>query len=181
MNVGYSSDTAAAYDQAVGVDWFRRAVARFERIVRRCRISFRDAADIGCGTGLFAHYLNRRWGVPVFAVDRSREMLAEARQRCAGLPGVTLLHQDVRRLSLPRPVDLITAHFDMLNHLANFCSLRAACLGVAANLRPGGWFYFDLVTPCAPLGGFDVVERRVLTMRSGSEPRLFEQRSVWLP
>src|SRR5262245_3964711 len=145
MNVGYSRGTAAAYDRAVGFDWFRRSVVRFEGAVRRHRISFRDAADIGCGTGLFARYLSRRWRVPVFAVDHSPAMLGEARRNCMGLPGVTLLRQNVRRLRLPRQVDLITANFDMLNHLASFGSMRDACLSVAANLLPGGWFYFDLI------------------------------------
>ena len=176
MNHGYSRGTAAVYDDAVGYDWFRRTVVRFARIVWKYGVKFRNAADVGCGTGLFARYLNRCWGVPVVAVDLSRGMLAEARRRCRCLPGITLLHQDVRRLALPHQVDLITANFDMLNHLANFDSLRAACQSIAANLRPRGWFYFDLLTPCLPLGRFDVVVRRV-AIPCGK----FEQRAVWLP
>lgn len=176
MNHGYSRGTAAVYDAAIGRQWFERARRRFERVIRAHRVSFRDAADVGCGTGLFARYLHDCHGVPVLAVDSSAGMLAEAKLRCAGRPAVTLLRQDIRRLALPRQVDLVTAHFDMLNHLPTLGALRAACASIAANLRPGGWFYFDLLTPCFPLGPFDAIIRRVRWPGAS-----YEQRAVWVP
>jgi SAM-dependent methyltransferase len=135
---------------------------------------------VGCGTGLFARHLAGEWGVPVFAVDASASMLAAARRQCAGL-NVQFLRQDLRCLALPSRVDLITAHFDTLNHLTGCGDLAQAMRSVAANLTPRGWFYFDLVTPCAPLGGYDAVLRRALLKRSGEPTRYFEQRAVWLP
>lgn len=176
MHHGYSRGTAAVYDAAVGNGYFQRARARFERVMRAHRVSFGKVADVGCGTGLFARYLATVWRVPVYAVDRSAGMLAEARRNCSGLPGVKILHQDLRRLCLPKPVDIVTAHFDMLNHLPRFEDLHAACGRIAANLKPGGWFYFDLLTPCMPLDGFDAIVRRVVL------PRVtFEQRAIWQP
>lgn len=176
MHHGYSRGTAAVYDQTVGHGYFMRARQRFERVMAAHRARFTSAADVGCGTGLFACYLRDRWGVPVFASDRSPGMLAEARARCAARPGITLVRQDVRALSLPRQVDLITANFDMLNHLARYIDLDSAVRAVAANLARGGWFYFDLLTPCLPLAGFDAIVRRV--QMKGTT---FEQRAVWLP
>src|SRR5690242_3182243 len=107
---------ARHYDEALGRGNFCRTRRVFERIVRKLGISFASAADVGCGTGLFARYLSECWQVPVFAVDRSPEMLRMAQQICPGA-SVCLLRQDMRRLNLPRPVDLITANFDTVNHL----------------------------------------------------------------
>lgn len=54
--------------------------------------------DIGCGWGGLAQYAAERHGVRVTGVTISKEQLALARQRCAGLP-VTLLLQDYRALA----------------------------------------------------------------------------------
>jgi SAM-dependent methyltransferase len=76
------SQLASAYDIALGIPNFIGTRAAFERLVRRYDIRFRSAADVGCGTGLFACYLSQCWGVPVFGVDRSPEMLAVATRNC---------------------------------------------------------------------------------------------------
>jgi SAM-dependent methyltransferase len=121
---------------------------------------FRSAADLGCGTGLFARYLSCCWGIPVFAVDISAEMLRVAAHNCAGA-NVCLLRQDIRRMHLPHPVDLVTANFDTLNHLVGDSDLRLAFRRISTNLRPGGHVFFDLVTPCQPLGGGRTYIRRL--------------------
>jgi SAM-dependent methyltransferase len=97
--------------------------------------------------------LNRFWGVPVFAVDRSGDMLRFARRNCRS-QSICFLQQDIRCLGLPSRVDLITANFDTLNHLTAPEDLRLAFQCVASNLRPGGHFYFDILTPCQPLRGY---------------------------
>lgn len=144
------SRLAPAYDRALGIPFFVGMRLAFEQLIREYGIAFRSAADLGCGTGLFARYLRRRWRVPVFAVDRSAEMLIEA-ARCCEDCGVDLLCQDIRSLRLPCAVDLITANFDTLNHLLTPADLCAALRSVAQNLRPGGHFIFDFVTDCQPL------------------------------
>jgi ubiquinone/menaquinone biosynthesis C-methylase UbiE len=67
-------------------------------------------------TGGMSNYLNQCWGVPVFGVDRSPEMLTVATRNCPK-PNICFLQQDIRCLRLPYPVDLITANFDTMNHL----------------------------------------------------------------
>jgi len=153
------SRLAATYDQTLGWASFVRTRRAFERLVRHYGIRFASAADLGCGTGLFACYLGRYWGVPVFAVDRSPEMLQVARCNCPD-PRVCWLRQDLRCLRLPCPVDLATANFDTVNHLLTAPSLRAAFRRVYANLRPGGWFVFDFVTPRLPRDGLRAYFRR---------------------
>lgn len=168
------SQFVEAYDGMVGVEFFRRVRRAFEALAGRYDIRFCSAADLGCGTGLFAGYLNRCWGVPVYAVDRSPEMLRAARRRSG--PGVCFLQQDIRQLCLPERVDLVTANFDTLNHLVTPCDLNQAFRRVADNLRPGGHFYFDLITPCRPLGGLRAFRRTLCTAR-----RSLEQRIRWDP
>jgi SAM-dependent methyltransferase len=145
------SQFATAYDQTIGWPTFVRTRRSFEALARLYGIRFRSAADLGCGTGLFANYLNRCWGVPVWAVDISPDMLRVAARNCSG-SGVRLLRQDIRRLRLPEQVDLATSNFDALNHLTGKDDLRLAFRRVAENLCAGGHFYFDLITPCLPLG-----------------------------
>ena len=72
------------------------------------------------------------WRVPVLAVDRSPAMLRVAASNCRG-SGVTLLRQDIRRLVLPRAVDLVTANFDTVNHLledGELPALSSACTAI---------------------------------------------------
>jgi SAM-dependent methyltransferase len=158
----------AVYDVTLGVPWFRHARRAFERLVSWFGIKFRRAADVGCGTGLFARYLNRRWRVPVFAIDRSPEMLDIARGGCVSGP-VRFVLQDVRQLRLPQPVDLITAHYDMINHLTEPCDVRAFFRRVWENLRPGGHFLFDTLTPRQALPPSHAYVRRLL-----SRPRVWQ-------
>jgi SAM-dependent methyltransferase len=169
------SQLAPAYDKALGISNFIGTRAAFERLVRRYGIRFRSAADIGCGTGLFAGYLNRSWGVPVFGVDRSPEMLQVAIQNCPD-KRVCFLLQDFRCLRLPHRVDLITANFDTMNHLLTGLELRSVFRRIWDNLRPGGYFVFDLITPCQPLAGGGILIRR---LSSGSCNAM--QRIRWNP
>ena len=151
---------AKAYDDTIGWPAFHRARRAFELLARRYGLRFGSAADIGCGTGLFARYLSECWSAPVWAVDISPEMLRVAERNCMGA-NVRLLRQDIRCLRLPEPVDLVTSNFDALNHLTGEGDLRVAFQRIAENMRPGGHLYFDLVTPCQPLGGGMTYVRRM--------------------
>ena len=84
--------------------------------------------------------------VPVCGVDRSPEMLAVARRRCRA-PRVQFLHQDIRRFRLPAPVDLATANFDTVNHLAHRLRPRQLSLLRPPAARPTGHLLFDVLTP----------------------------------
>lgn len=154
------SQLALTYDAALGIPFLRATQQAFECLVRRYRIAFCSAADVGCGTGLFACYLSQCWGVPVFGVDRSPEMLQVAMRNCPE-EKICFLQQDIRCLRLPCPVDLITANFDTVNHLLSEADLRLAFQRIAENLRPGGHFLFDVITPCRPLGGHRCAVRRL--------------------
>jgi SAM-dependent methyltransferase len=168
-------ELAARYDDTIGLRNFHGTRKAFEVLARRYGIRFRSAADIGCGTGLFPCYLNRRWGVPVFGVDISENMLRVARSNCCS-PKVMFLRQDIRALRLPTPVDLVTANFDTLNHILTERGVQLTFQHIAENLHPGGHFIFDLLTPCQ--------NRRVYTIRMRPAPAApveFMQQIRWDP
>lgn len=158
---------ARSYDYAVGVPFFRQHRLAFEAVAQRHGVRFRSAVDLGCGTGLFACYLSRCWGVPVIGVDQAEEMLKVARRNCRQR-NVLFLRQDIRDLRLPCPVDLATCNFDTLNHLVSDGDLPRVFERVYASLNPGGHFFFDVVTPANPWReGFVQVRR-------------FHQASCWI-
>ncbi|QYJ16502.1 Trans-aconitate 2-methyltransferase [Rubrobacter xylanophilus DSM 9941] len=91
--------------------------------------------DAGCGTGRVTELLLRR--LPrgrVIAVDASQTMVEAARRRFAGDSRVRVVRQDLLRLEVEEPVDVVfsTATFHWIpDHAALFRRLAAA-------LRPGG-------------------------------------------
>jgi trans-aconitate methyltransferase len=93
---------APGYDAALGMDYFRGARAAFEEVVKRYGINFHSAADLDCGTGLFARYLSQRWDIPTFAVDRSPAMLAIAMRNCTSCE-VRLLERAMAQVTVQPP------------------------------------------------------------------------------
>lgn len=143
------STVAPNYDRLTGWADFQQTRRAFEFLVNLYGFQFRTAVDIGCGTGLFACYLNRRWGAEVFAVDRSPEMLAVAAAHCRS-PRVHFLRQDFRNLCLPRTVDLATANTFTINHLMSGPAMQRVFRRIRDHLAPGGHFVFDLLTDRQP-------------------------------
>jgi trans-aconitate 2-methyltransferase len=103
------------------------------------------AIDAGCGTGKITELLLRHLpGGTVLAVDASAAMVEAARERFAGDGRVRVEQQDLVRLQVERPVDLIfsTATFHWIqDHEGLFGRLARA-------LKPGG----RLVVQCGGKG-----------------------------
>jgi SAM-dependent methyltransferase len=132
---------AEIYDFLIGAPALPLLQEAFRRSVRRFHLDFHSLADVGCGTGGFLTTLACR-PVALFGVDRSAAMLAVARHHLASC-AVTLLQQDIRRLSLPTRVDLITCNNQTINYLTVPRELVRAFSAIARNLRRGGAFLFD--------------------------------------
>lgn len=132
---------ARAYDLYWGpfsLNWLRPlSVLLIPRLKHRAVV-----LDLCCGTGVLAAEMAVR-GYRMVGLDGSRGMLRCARSNTAG---VSLLQADVRRFGLRQRFDGALCVFDSLNHLLSAGELRAAFSCVAACLRPGGWFMFDLNT-----------------------------------
>lgn len=106
----------------------------------------RRIADLACGTGA-ATLILARTGAETIGVDRSPEMLvvAEDVARQANI-SIRWIEQDLRDLSLPSRIDLVTSFFDSINYLTEEQDLPRVFGRVADALDPGGYFVFDLNT-----------------------------------
>jgi SAM-dependent methyltransferase len=134
---------AHVYDTLVGDGALPDLIAAFAAARRRHGIHFRSLADVGCGTGRFLAHLARE-PLSLIGIDSSVEMLRIARRRLRHTD-VSLLRQDMRALSLPRPVDLITVNFATLNYFVDARDLDRALCAIGAALRPGGALIFDFI------------------------------------
>jgi SAM-dependent methyltransferase len=150
---------AQFYDRVMG-DAVAPIIKRsFESSRRRYDIRFASAADIGCGTGTFLLHLSQFCDV-LYGVDRSAEMLAQARRKLQGTD-VRFLRQDLRVLQLPHRVDLITCMFDTLNYLTTAAGVQAALQRVRENLRDGGRLVFDVITGAGESGRSRRLRQRI--------------------
>lgn len=105
--------------------------------------------DLACGQGVLARHLAGQ-GAHVVGVDLSAELLQIAhREEYAHPLGITYLHDDAQHLHR-----LADASFDgMVCNLAlmDIADLAQAAATIWRILRPGGWFVFALLHPCAPV------------------------------
>jgi SAM-dependent methyltransferase len=162
------SRLATDYDRLVGDTLYPTVRASFDACVRVLGLRFVSLADVGCGTERFLHH-TLRYGVPLIGVDGSPHMLRIAAKRLHG-QGVLLIQQDMRRLRLPHPVDLITCNGDTLNYLVTPDDLASTLMQCRKNLRPGGHLIADLL--CGhPTDG----DRILSDIRDGSAGRV----SLW--
>jgi len=126
-----------------------------ERFGGEPRASF---IDFGCGTGALLCQLRRRHpGWRLAGLDASAAMLAEAR----GKHGADSIDWIQARLEEPRPLvpgtapapfDAAGCFYDTLNHLPDAAALGQALRSIAASLRPGGLFVFDVTNEDGFLG-----------------------------
>ncbi len=109
-----------------------------DRHLGGCRV-----LDIGCGTGLLAEKLCQD-GHRVDAVDRSEQMLFEARER--RVHRARFFRGDMCRISPQREYRLITCTLGSINYLQDKEQLEQLFLMVSSALLPGGFFIFDSKT-----------------------------------
>lgn len=89
-------------------------------------------ADLGTGTGNLLPYL--RGAKKVYAIDKSENMLAQARQR-NGQPNVEFVQSGFAELALPEPVDPAVAISSVLP--ASFTDFNYLMAGIVGQMKPG--------------------------------------------
>ncbi|MFF5565115.1 methyltransferase domain-containing protein [Streptomyces sp. NPDC012623] len=104
--------------------------------------------ELACGTGLMLQELVER-GHRVVGLDRSEAMLTQARSRLG--PDVPLLCATLPDIPVDQHFDAVISPGASLNYLTE-TELAATFRSVAATLRPGGLFVFDVLSP-AGMGG----------------------------
>ncbi len=98
------------------------------------------AVDLGCGSGVHSIAL-ARLGFRVLAVDFCRPLLAELRERGAGLP-VEAVSGDIRDVEtlVPPGAEVVVCMGDTLSHLERAGDLPRLFASVATRLIAGGCF-----------------------------------------
>ena len=146
VGAGYSA-LPPVYDRwqrSYGSDYTTLIFPRLRATLATLNLAPGRMVDLACGTGSLA-LLMARDGWQVTGIDASPGMILEARRKAARAQcSVTFSRQDMRTFRAGANVDLITCMFDSLNHLLTLRDLRRALVAVRSNLRPGGYFIFDL-------------------------------------
>lgn len=139
---------AGAYDGLMADAVYQKRADYLEQLFHKSAIPVRSVLDLACGTGTLACLLAQR-GYEVVATDGSEEMLTQAMEKAADLPGrpPLFLHQSMPRLRLIEPVDAVVSTLDSLNYLTRERDMRETFRRVYRWLRPGGQFLFDINSP----------------------------------
>ncbi|MBI5670587.1 MAG: methyltransferase domain-containing protein [Chloroflexi bacterium] len=113
--------------------------------------------DLGCGPGLYTRRFAER-GLQVTGVDFSENSIRYARDHD---PRSMYIHADYLTLDMANSFDAVTLIYGDICVLSD--QHRDTVLqGVRRALRPGGWFVFDITTPChddrrQPPSGWSVI------------------------
>jgi SAM-dependent methyltransferase len=125
-------DTWAA-DMTEDVPWY----------VSLAREAAEPIVELAVGSGRVAIPIVRETAKRVIGIDRSPAMLAVARARGQGLP-LELREGDMRDFAVDEPVELVICPFRAVMHLPTWADKRRVFERVAAALRPGGRFAFNV-------------------------------------
>jgi ubiquinone/menaquinone biosynthesis C-methylase UbiE len=103
--------------------------------------------DIACGAGRHMLAFTRR-GAGVTGIDLSQTLVTYARRRFKeeGLKG-TVIKSDMRELDYREKFDGATIWFTSIGYFATVAEDQRVITGMAAALKPGGWWWVDLPNP----------------------------------
>jgi ubiquinone/menaquinone biosynthesis C-methylase UbiE len=145
----FKQDYADHYDLFYGGKDYESECDMLEEVFRRYgKGNIRKILDVGCGTGNHAFPLAKR-GYEVTGVDRSGDMLANARSKLANFksksqPLPMFLQGDLRSLDLDREFDAVLMMFAVLGYQLTNEDILAALKTVRRHLKPGGLFIGDV-------------------------------------
>ncbi|MDD2421880.1 MAG: class I SAM-dependent methyltransferase, partial [Heliobacteriaceae bacterium] len=139
---------ALIYDQLMAHVDYAGWVTFAEQAFTRYQVKPETVLDLACGTGGITSRLLAK-GYQVTGVDISPDMLAvcaDRNQQYLTTGKLALIAQDMRLVTLPRPVDAVVCFLDSLNYLASPADLQTVFQRIAQVLRPGGVLVADLHT-----------------------------------
>ena len=145
----FRQDYADHYDLFYAGKDYESECDILEEVFRRYgKDKIRTILDLGCGTGNHAFPLAKR-GYEVTGVDRSGDMLANARSKLAEFesqsqPLPMFLQGDLRSLDLDRNFDAVLMMFAVLGYQLTNEDVLEALKTVRRHLKPGGLFICDV-------------------------------------
>jgi ubiquinone/menaquinone biosynthesis C-methylase UbiE len=108
-----------------------------------------EILDVCCGTGSMAELLTKEH-YSVTGFDISEPMIAEARRKAKEKElDIEYIVADAATFDIAQDFDAAYSFFDSLNYINDLHQFRKALVRVAAHLRPGALFVFDLNTAYA--------------------------------
>lgn len=115
-----------------------------KQIIDESNRSINTIIDLGCGTGEIALRLAGQ-GYKVTGIDYSSDMLTLAAHKANNKNfSIQWIHQDMRELQGFKDMDLVISYCDSINYITTENELSAVFQRVAAALKPGGQFVFDV-------------------------------------
>lgn len=133
------------YDEGWGE--FAAVCAAFARdLIERHRLAPATILELACGTGTLAIELASD-GHRVHGSDLSPAMIAAARAKAEGIPGLSFDVQDMADAVFPMTFDLALCEYDAINYLLTPQRIAGFFATVASALRPGGLLHFDFNRP----------------------------------
>lgn len=140
---------APFYDELMRSVPYRMWTGYYLLLLSQQNFKPRRILDVCCGTGVVTEMLHRE-GFEMAGVDLSAPMIEEARRKAAKkkLP-IRYECEDAAEMNLDDTFDAAYSFFDSLNYITDPERLNLAIQRVAAHLKPGGSFIFDLNTAYA--------------------------------
>lgn len=133
------------YDEGWGE--FTAGCAAFVRdLIERHRLAPATILELACGTGTLAIELAAD-GHRVHGSDFSPAMIALAREKAAGIEGLSFDIQDMADAAFPIIFDLALCEFDAINYLLTPQRIAGFFTTVSKALRSGGLLHFDFNRP----------------------------------
>lgn len=135
---------AAVYDRLMDDFDYPAWAEYYLKLMMKHGLRPKSALECGCGTGSMTVQFARR-GLKMTASDLSEDMLrlAQEKTRKNGVM-VPFIQQDMRYLSLHRPVEAILCCCDGVNYLTTPEAVQDFFRAAYAGLRPGGALAFDI-------------------------------------
>ena len=136
---------ARVYDALTEDVGYERRADYLEKLFKRSQIPVHTVLDLACGTGEMTAILTER-GYELIAADASPDMLAQAREKAAGLTGEppVFLNQSMPELDLYGTVDAAVCCLDSLNYLTSPKDVQKTFQRLHLFIAPGGLLVFDI-------------------------------------
>lgn len=136
----FGPEYANAYDALYHDKDYSAECDLLEQVFKRYGSSVKRVLDLGCGTGAHSVRLAER-GYDVVGVDRSEDMLRQARLRTAT---ARFERADITRVDLGETFDAVVIMFAVLGYLTSNAEVRCALDAARRHLRPGGVLFADV-------------------------------------
>lgn len=144
--MSYSS-FAAFYDSLQSDVMYEQRAGYIAKLFKKYDRLPTQLLDVACGTGGFSLQF-AKMGMSVTAADPSPEMLSVAQKKASATDlDIMLVCQSAHDTKLPYAVDGAVCCLDSINHMIDKRELKASFKAVAAAVKDGGLFIFDVNTP----------------------------------